>query len=441
MKFAHLFKEGNDLYLFVDKLGNGCFSLAQRVWHVESGKTRVRKVTHRRLRAEAVKIPDNEVRILSLLTKAPSVPGITPRFARLLAHSDIPSTPELPTDPVCWTRVSYWDFYNGGELADLVNAYGKNIPLAIVSRYARQVLETLEFCYKANVIHGDLNTANVWVHWDGAARLPDFYIGDFGLSDTLGEVNRRSEECGMCVKSWDIPSVRHHIWLMLSRSAGSAGQATDVDAVIKGAGPLSSLFKELETMDRCVRESQASGALLTKFPSLATVIQMAKVAEVHFSQIDGGRVNYRAPFEGSIAKAMKVTPLYYDNDEAPLQARQVLGPWYVAKVDPSTRRIAYYGNLTHSRPNTGNSDSESDCPSDGIGVKVKVIRQPAKADGGEDGGWTDLADSMDSLSPEDGVLVPLLATGAKGNGKGAPQLRIVGNVQEDLVEAFGDSLI
>lgn len=389
MKFAHLFEEGGNSYLFAGRLGSGCFSHAQQVWHVGSGEIKVRKVRHHKLDSVDVQVPDNEVRIASILAKAKPIRGSTPRIAKLLTHSDIPN---LPTDPKeSWTRVSYWDFYNGGELDRFIRAYGRNpIPLAIVTRFTRQMLESLDFCHKANVIHGDVNTANVWVHWEKNAQLPDFYLGDFGLSGTIDEINERSTSLGMIVKSWDIPTVRSHISQMLLKGAVLPAGPDDV---MQGCPPLAEVVDQIDKLDASVRSEQASGALIGKYPSLAKVVKLAREAEFYSLQKDGGRVNYRAPHKGHIAKAGKVTPQYYDDEEALLQARRVNGPWYVAKVDTRNHTVVARGNVAHSRQTMGSSsssesddldsaDTGSDKVPEGSGDnEEKVVGRPRSAKG------------------------------------------------------------
>ncbi|KAK1763745.1 kinase-like domain-containing protein [Phialemonium atrogriseum] len=431
LKFAHLFKEGEDSYLFVDRLGDGCFSHAQKVWHVQSRKIMVRKVRHRRLESKDVTEPDTEVRTLSLLEKAPSMPGITPRLAKLRAYADIPRVTRLPGSPLSWTRVSYWDFYNGGDLGAFIKASGNDIPMAAIARYARQALESLEFCHSAGVIHGDLNTGNVWVHWEAGGKMPDFYLGDFGNAATMEEVNEWTTAVGTPVKSWDIPSVRAHVWEMIYRNSG--GDA-DVDEVIRGAGRLGTVVWEMDRLDKVVKEIQASGAMFTRFPSLSKLIRLAGMAEDHFLRVDKGEVDYRAPHEDSISKAQNARPLYYDDAETPLQARLILGPWYVASVDTRFNFPESHGEVAHSRPNPNNSDSDSDSMSKRQPVRRKGGWRPDSSDEEEDDGWCYLSDSGDILSSDD--TAPLL--GPRENA--VPPL-VTRDVVDAMMEATRETLI
>lgn len=385
MSFAHLFKDGDDLYLFADRLGDGFFNHAQLVWHVKSGEIRVRKVMRLSVRPDDVGVPDQEVKIMSILAKASHVPGVTPRIAKLLSHSDVPSTTATPAESVTWTRVSYWEFYNGGELRSLIKAYGKTIPPAIISRFACQVLESLEFCYNANVVHGDLHAANVWVHWKGNTQMPDFYLGDFGISETIDDINERSATFGMSFKSWDIPDVCDNIWQMLS---GGSASLADRETIVGGAGPLSTVYAELKRLNGLVTQDMESATPIEKLPSLVDAIRMAREAESHFYRTDGDWANFRAVYEDQISRATTLKPLLYDDEEAPLQALLVRGPWYVARVDPGTFSVAHCGIVSHNRSEgLPDADSDSTSESEECVAKPGVVLPPPgmNGDGGRDG--------------------------------------------------------
>ena len=179
----------------------------------------VRKVAHNLLtEAGTQSTPvDREVRAFNLLAshrQNPSANGLTARFAELTQNGDI----ELPTHPGGrrWARATYWKYYNGGTVGNMISRYEKEaitVPKWIAARFAHQVLQTLQYMYhvvKPAIVHRDLHQSNILLHYptpNNASSAPDFYLLDFGqarfggdfLSDPTENPNSPKE-----LGTWDV---------------------------------------------------------------------------------------------------------------------------------------------------------------------------------------------------------------------------------------------
>ena len=369
-KYAHLFLEQeSDPYLFVSRLGDGCFSHAQLVWHIPSQQLRVRKVPHRRLKQPYRPDTDVELKVFNHLSMASPIPDINPRIAKLISQSNIRRIPQYPGDPIKWTPVSYWEYYNGGELGDFLNDSGTNLSLTVVARFLHQILQSLEFCYKAGVIHQDLNSGNIWIHWENGdeskGALPDFYLGDFGLSTILDERKAASPplpalQAWANKLNWDIPRLITHVHTMLSNKVRGVGG--NLDEALKHAGPIAPVIRELQDLDNKGASGPNRDGKATRPPSLSKAIQLAGEAAAHFLALDGGRVNYRALHSKPAEKARNPnhSPLYYRDAEDMLFSRLIPGPWYIAHVNVKERKLAGYFDKPHTRPNVRIPDSDTE---------------------------------------------------------------------------------
>ncbi|KAL1840057.1 hypothetical protein VTJ49DRAFT_833 [Mycothermus thermophilus] len=145
---------------------------------------------------------DPEIRILKTLKtfplRDPMYPdeGLRPRWITCHRYYEVPDA--FRANKV--TRVSYWKYYNGGSLHDMMEN-GVRVPTSVLARCVAQVCETLHVMYHCGdepIYHCDLHTRNILVHWPGGTTYknkPDFYIGDFGYARTATESLIDTECC------------------------------------------------------------------------------------------------------------------------------------------------------------------------------------------------------------------------------------------------------
>lgn len=89
-KYAHVFVDGEDQYVFVRVLGTGRDASAQLVIHAQTGELFVRKVDKRLLDEQETEKEDNE-RILFLVQSQARARGVELNTAHLFSAEDIPA--------------------------------------------------------------------------------------------------------------------------------------------------------------------------------------------------------------------------------------------------------------------------------------------------------------------------------------------------------------
>ncbi len=206
-----------DSYAFLQNLAEGSQCKVQLVANLATHQIVVQKVSKENLplkdgHSSTTDFPeDQEIRTVQHLNSFARVDpchpliSLTPRWTICLAHDTLPTTTHGPDGPIPgYTHVSYWQFCNGGTIADWYRTWGRTatrdsddgprFPVSFIARCIAQVCETLHVMYQVGpeaVYHCDLHLANIFVHFaDGDANagpLPDFYIGDFGWARTATE--------------------------------------------------------------------------------------------------------------------------------------------------------------------------------------------------------------------------------------------------------------
>ena len=356
--FAHLFESLDGLCLFVRSLGEGAESHAQCVWHLETDQARVRKVRLYRLPANQAQNADNETRIVEFIRTIPVPQGCTPRYAELFSHRAESIHAGDPGKPAKWTRVSYWAHYNGGDLGRFKKTWmseGIEIPLPIIARFIGQLCHTLWYLQSGPVavFHHDLHTSNIFLHWQDDAKLPDFYIGDFGLAILSTEVDTGYISLDK-QRVRDISHVLTHAFALLYRvKDGKINVSSDIHQVLSESGPLRVVVEELETF---VQDSQIPGHYTTA--GLTNVIELAKLAEQEL--LETCYINTRAFYEQSLANPKATTPRLSEGKHEALSCHPIPGPWRLARVDPMSNALLGVEQRVHHRPNQHNNDSDTD---------------------------------------------------------------------------------
>lgn len=208
--FAYVFhSQSNVPYVFLECHGQGFHSKVQLVMNTRTAEVVVQKVSNKQQmfkgELDQIKLPkDREIRMLDRLNALVRCPinedakGLNPRWPTYISYEAAPRS--VTTGGQVSTvaqRVSYWTLCNGGCLADWSRSCKENapkaliFPVSIVARCIAQVCETLEFMYTADsesIYHCDLHLSNVFVHFNNDnCELPDFLIGDLGLTRTASE--------------------------------------------------------------------------------------------------------------------------------------------------------------------------------------------------------------------------------------------------------------
>ena len=356
--YVHLFESANGPYLFVKHLGEGAESHAQCVRQLETNQLQVRKVRLHRLDARQVRDTDNEIRITQFL-KTLLVPyGNYPRYAQLLSHQDEPMLTGNSKTNQKWSRVSYWRYYNGGDLSRFKQSWMSErieIPLPIIARFIGQVCHTLWLFQSGpvSVFHRDLNMSNIFLHWQAGSPLPDFHVGDFGKSGLSTEVDTDYLSLDN-YRQRDVSHVSAHAKALLYRVInGKIDVFGDIRKVISKSGPLRAVFEEL---DAFVTGSQTNGNGVA--PSLERVTQLAEYAESEL--LKSCSINTRAFFDDKLVKMQNAMPRYFDGKHKALSSYPIPGPWRLAQVNPVTGAVLAIDKEMHHRPNQHNDDSDTD---------------------------------------------------------------------------------
>ncbi|KUI53194.1 putative serine/threonine-protein kinase roco8 [Cytospora mali] len=348
MKYAHLFVDGDDQYLFVKILGNGDQSYAQLMWHLQSGKLRVRKERARKT-------------------------SVQPNIVHMFSGGDVPARQQNPEDPQKRHRVAWVSYMNGGHLDDFragCSERGLVVPRPIILRLVHQIASALQFMYaQPAVLHRDLNSANILLSWaPGDGELPDFYISDFGRAVQADEEGfglldvhaQRNFEEGFQPYEEDVQFLLKHVRALLACPSGRAKKG--------GEGEPDIVRQVVAKLKEAANPPLASGSP----PGLTGLLDL--VSNVPALPND---LQDLAEFKFGLQDAEGTTPLYHDTLDECLQAKQIHGPWYCAKVslsgDPAKVLpvILEISDRTHHRPNKLNDDSETD--SEDLPGMIKVF--------------------------------------------------------------------
>jgi hypothetical protein len=388
LQYGHYFDEATTpgACLFVSVAGRGTQVVAQRVLQVSTGKLLIRKVTHRRLNAKQQRRHDNEFETMGKLHEAYSTSWHRLNIVQCLSTIDIEGTlGGLPTDPLRWARVSYWTYYNGGDLQqwhERCSQHNITVPRVVVLKFIRQIVGALDALYKlpVPVLHSDLIPSNVFVHWADGMATPDFFLGDFGSSRAV----EPKQEAGGFVRAinWDLNNVLVEALELLhlpSRAFDAevpmfAGDP-QLDDFRVANGALKNIIARMEevseTQYRMLQALPTGG--MPKYMDLDWLVQLAegglaqnsrsKMVRYNEPARSAAHLGFRRRIHGDSIVAERPRPMLHHTVIQTGSARNVHGPWYIAKVNMSltdgTPSIEWVGVQPHSRPNTFDTESES----------------------------------------------------------------------------------
>lgn len=109
--------------------------------------------------------------------------GQTDTLPKLIEWKDMPNSLDDKTT-ITSTISAYCD---GGDLEHFLQTNGV-IPTALIWHLLESSLSILHFLHyqcKPGIAHNDFHKRNIFLHWNGADKLPEFLLGDFGCAQTL----------------------------------------------------------------------------------------------------------------------------------------------------------------------------------------------------------------------------------------------------------------
>lgn len=115
--------------------------------------------------------------------------GPRPLVAQIVYAHDL-----KPAESAVWTRISFWKYYNLGDFAKFWAGYAPYpftaanlLPPALLARFLRQMLASIQWLISVDVFHRDLAFRNIFVHWAEGDEAPNFFVGDFGCAVIASE--------------------------------------------------------------------------------------------------------------------------------------------------------------------------------------------------------------------------------------------------------------
>ena len=160
-------------YMHVRHLGHGIQGTVTLVRCAITGELLVRKRRHFEHNNGTV---DNEL----TFSRAISHPNVTNPVVEQ-KYFDNSNPPKVSV-------VSYWQYYNCGDLTTLINKHrrlGHRVPEVVIWRYLSQILGAIYQTHLQGVAHMDGHKANILVHWGEGDILPTFALGDWGKAVVL----------------------------------------------------------------------------------------------------------------------------------------------------------------------------------------------------------------------------------------------------------------
>lgn len=342
-KYAHVFVNGEDQYLFVKLLAVGSEANAQLVVNARTSELLVRKVGHDLLNERDREKEDPEKILFLLQSQARLRGGVQPNLAHLQAAEDVPA-PQESDGSLLYHRVKYFKFYNGGNLGDLYVACRTRsigIPPSLIVTMIVEMVYALHFISSMDpyVIHGDAYMDNILLHWEN--NVLKFFLGDWGWS-TSGRL-RADNKSGLLV---DIVKIWQH-----TRSLLGGGDS--------GLQPvLRQYLTEVIEPELC----RLSYGPLSRLPDLAPLLRLLSAAPATTPPD-------MRPFMLTRESQSPPSPLLHDTWKDARKAKGIHGPWHVGQVsiDPSSGKltIVRLSPATYHRPAAiPNSDSDSGSVSD-----------------------------------------------------------------------------
>ncbi|KAK5086017.1 hypothetical protein LTR70_007635 [Exophiala xenobiotica] len=182
---AIFFDEGPG-FIFVKPLGEGVYGSASLVSCVKDGKYYIRKEDLRTDERLDCRKPNQEVRNALL---AGHIEG-TAKVQGWANHQNARNGKKF--------TVTYWDYYTGGTLAELIARSRKartTIPELWIAFWASEMLGIILDIHKAGVSHRDGHLNNWFLTSRDSNDLPLIGLGDFGLSRRQGTCRDWLDTC------------------------------------------------------------------------------------------------------------------------------------------------------------------------------------------------------------------------------------------------------
>lgn len=109
------------------------------------------------------KIALNEINMLSKLEH----PNIVKYYDWCITRQTVEDKPSAE-------MLIYMEYMNQGSIRQLIDRFGPFRNEEVLSNYARQILNGLNYLHSQNVIHGDIKAANILTDRNANIKLSDF---------------------------------------------------------------------------------------------------------------------------------------------------------------------------------------------------------------------------------------------------------------------------
>lgn len=356
--YAVFFPEGKG-HFFCDLLGKGSDGRVDLVYSLADKKTFVRKKTKPEMRLMEQAMP-NEVRFYR---EHESIPQLISHYDHRVLMPWNENYDQLMSASIMSS------FCNGGTLHTFCEAiYGQDSrpEEVLIWQFLEQMMDTWTLLHNCDdpVAHKDAHRSNIFLHWpDENAQLPSFMVGDFGRARDLNSNIWEPRDAGSTAlrvprtMSWraanrhrddlravasDFYNIFHNLYTLMT---GDLEMSRDIErsrSVYK-VRPAARVYPEelyqcLEQLEQLTILGTSRGWL--KYNDFQPLRQRVKAAAQAARTADGGKADYRhlKPGFGEDEKTPVMCPQVFPS-RSQLLAHDFAGPYRIARVDLTTRRI------------------------------------------------------------------------------------------------------
>lgn len=362
-KYALVFRQNSEDYLFVREIGKGARGIVQLVQNTRTGELVVRKVSHPRLRAakDSPLAVDLEAAVADYLQSNIPGRGPRPKVAELLNYTIVryPSSRPAGADKI--SHVSYWKYYNLGNLSFFLqtDAGQRTVTFALVARFIHQTLTALALMYSLGIEHGDLHNRNIFVHLEPGSDAPDFYIGDFDHVRVSSSRAERQHTCSFGQQPHaDLAALHSNVArLMFFANGKKPARGHEHPELRTLKNGIATLHNQFAAKDGSIRP-------LPRPEDLVALAEQAREAERRYR--DQQPPTLEAPPCAALVNVP--APRCYKTQALVAKSFEpVVGPWHIAQMDVKTRQILEVKEQTYLHSLTWGWDSDPEAPAGGGG--------------------------------------------------------------------------
>ncbi|ETN36959.1 uncharacterized protein HMPREF1541_07947 [Cyphellophora europaea CBS 101466] len=263
------------------------------------------------------------------------------------------------------SAVSLWEFANCKDLKHLIMNYrksGERVPELLIWQFLKQMFGAYDALHRRQIAHMDGHWSNVFVNFDPLKSLPEFILGDLGLSEpfkqgfqriyaseegapgivdddynsvpTLQNLHDYDEDNDQNVLDFFIGESLPQVGEDMARLSGALNCMMHDDDSLDFAFYSPSLNK-VATMMMNMKSFLWTRHVKTQKNAQILISMLRQIIEHHFADCVS-QVTFPVPgIELSRPQGPTPQPMLFASPEALLAADYFPpGPWYVAQVDP-----------------------------------------------------------------------------------------------------------